>query len=337
VRDTLDAYYIQRASSPEAAAVRAVPIGGQGKKAIEILEAHFGESRWDPRMRLRLADVLLKAGHDDDAVPILVGLADDFAREGFPEKAIAVLKKIEMIKRRHVEEVNLAPLTGKQPKKQKKPKQAAKPGETTAAASGRPRPRAPQTTGDFKGWLVDVVRDVARRRSAVPARGLPPLLARPEGLRAYLHERQLRTNPLFDGFTEDELLALIQGLRLIDFDPGEIVLTEGEPGESVFILSTGKVKVFIRNPRKRNVLLCELPEGTFFGEISTLTGRPRSATITAAARCELLELDAATLEHIAARHPRVRKVLEEYSTARDADPAAAAIRTMSFGDAAPRS
>src|SRR4029450_2134158 len=108
----LEEFYIRRASSPEAAAVRAVPLDDAGaeRKAIEVLEAHFGQSRWDPRMRLRLADVLLKAGKYHDAVPVLIGLADELARAGYPEKAIAVLKKIEKIQRRDVEVVNLAPL-----------------------------------------------------------------------------------------------------------------------------------------------------------------------------------------------------------------------------------
>jgi CRP-like cAMP-binding protein len=110
VADVLEEFYIRRASSPEAAAVRAVPLddAGTGRKAIEVLEAHFGQGRWDPRMRLRLADVLLKAGKYQDAVPVLIGLADELARAGYSEKAIAMLKKIEKIQRRDVEVVNLA-------------------------------------------------------------------------------------------------------------------------------------------------------------------------------------------------------------------------------------
>src|SRR4029078_2340718 len=100
-----------RASSLEVAAVRAVtlPDSGTQRKAIEVLEAHFGESRWDPRMRLRLADVLVKAGKDEDAIPILIGLADELARAGFADKAVAILKKIEQGQRRHVEGAELAP------------------------------------------------------------------------------------------------------------------------------------------------------------------------------------------------------------------------------------
>jgi CRP-like cAMP-binding protein len=108
-----------------------------------------------------------------------------------------------------------------------------------------------------------------------------------------------------------------------------VILTEGEPGLSLFIVATGAVKVFVRAPAGISLPVGTLGEGAFFGEISTLSGRPRSATVTAAAHCELLEMERETLDHIAVAHPRVRSVLEEHSIARAADPAAAAIRGRS--------
>src|SRR5262245_53086603 len=52
-------------------------------KAIEILRAQFQGGSRDPRMRMQLADVLVLAGKGREAVPILVGVADEFARDGF--------------------------------------------------------------------------------------------------------------------------------------------------------------------------------------------------------------------------------------------------------------
>jgi CRP-like cAMP-binding protein len=100
----------------------------------------------------------------------------------------------------------------------------------------------------------------------------------------------------------------------------------------VFILTTGRVKVFVRGPGHGSAGLGVLGEGSFFGEISTLSGRPRSATITAAATCEILELDRVALDAISASHPRVRKVLEEFSAARSADPEAARARGEGVSD-----
>jgi CRP-like cAMP-binding protein len=72
----------------------------------------------------------------------------------------------------------------------------------------------------------------------------------------------------------------------------------------------------VREPGGRNVQVAELSEGAFFGEMATLSSRPRSATVTAAAPCELLELNRAALDALSAAHPRVRETMEEFYIAR---------------------
>jgi hypothetical protein len=115
------------------------------------------------------------------------------------------------------------------------------------------------------------------------------------------------SNPLFQGFDPDTLVAVLEGLTLHTFEPGDIIISQGDPGHSLFILSSGTVKAFVNNKYVR-----DLEEGTFFGEAAILTGQPRTATITAKTRCELLELDRGTLDAISIAHPRVTKVLQEF-------------------------
>ncbi|HET8645718.1 MAG TPA: hypothetical protein VFO85_09535, partial [Vicinamibacteria bacterium] len=66
-------------------------------RALELLRLEFEGGRRDPRLRLQLADVLILAGRGKEAVPVLFGLADEFALHGFAAKAISVLKKIEKV------------------------------------------------------------------------------------------------------------------------------------------------------------------------------------------------------------------------------------------------
>jgi cAMP-dependent protein kinase regulator len=149
---------------------------------------------------------------------------------------------------------------------------------------------------------------------------------------AYLSDAEARaaapvvSTPLFEGFTEDELVAVIRGLRLLTFEPGDIIVTEGAPGASLFILTTGRVKAFVKNARGESVKVHELAEGSFFGEISILTGKPRTATLTAAGACEVLELDKATLDTITQTHPHVLEVLKRFHEARAQDTVEAIIR-----------
>jgi cAMP-dependent protein kinase regulator len=112
-------------------------------------------------------------------------------------------------------------------------------------------------------------------------------------------------------------VAVIQGLRLLSFEPGDIVITEGDPGSSLYVITEGTVKTFVRDTAQGGqMLMRRLKEGDFFGEISILSGKARSATVTAATHCEMLELDRPTLDHITASYPNVRQVLEDFYLAR---------------------
>ncbi len=123
---------------------------------------------------------------------------------------------------------------------------------------------------------------------------------------------QIVVSPLFKDFSVDEMVAVIQGLNLITFDAGAIIITQGDPGDSLYMLTSGQVKCFKKNAQGRQTLLGVLDEGAFFGEVSILTGQPRTATVVASSYCELLELDRPTLDGITQKHPHVRQVLQQF-------------------------
>jgi hypothetical protein len=169
---------------------------------------------------------------------------------------------------------------------------------------------------DFALELVEVAHEAIEAQAQAPPSPPRPAVA----------------SPLFSDFEESELVAVMHGMELLSFEPGDIIITEGEPGDSLFVLTTGAVKAFIRNPTGRHVLVREMGEGSFFGEISILTGKPRTATVTAAARCELLELDKVTLDGICKSHPGVLNVLKAFYTERHGSKSEQVIRGMSLGE-----
>jgi len=126
---------------------------------------------------------------------------------------------------------------------------------------------------------------------------------------------QIVVSPLFKDFSVEELVAVIAGLKLLTFDRGKVILREGEPGNSLYMLTSGKVKAFVKKDGKQ-VPIAELEEGAFFGEMSILTGKPRTATIVATESSELLELDRPTLDSITQTHPHVWDVLQEFANQR---------------------
>jgi hypothetical protein len=133
--------------------------------------------------------------------------------------------------------------------------------------------------------------------------------------------------PLFPDFSAGELVEVIRGLELRSFEPGEIIVTEGEPGASLFLLTTGSVRTYVRDQEGRSAAVRTLGEGDFFGEVSLLEGSPRTATVTAAGRCELLEIDRLTLGRIAHKHPHIWSVVRGFYESRFRSEAEVAART----------
>jgi hypothetical protein len=285
-------------------------------RAVELLRARFRAGSRDPQLRQQLADVLVLAGKKKEAVPIIIGLADEYAFEGQAAKAIALLKKLELVQTTRSEvEGRLAALIPQEREVRTAPPPATLEveWEDVAPSAGEARDgEPPMTEEDFGRRLVEVAQEALKI--------LPP---RPEAE----SEAAVVASPLFSDFSEAELRAVIRGLRLLTFEPGDIILSEGEPGDTVFVLANGVVKAFVRNPEGRLRFVREMGEGSFFGEISILSGSPRTATITAATRCDVLELDRPTLDSISETHPRVWPVLVQFAEQRSGSREEERIRT----------
>ena len=247
-------------------------------KAVELARAQHDAQPRDGRLRLQLADTLIAAGRGREAVPLLRETADELAAEGFAAKAIAILKRIQKVDPGRIDiERRLASLIAERARRD-------------TAAPRPPAPTAPREMPEF-GMEEIGYGDLDLQAPPPPVRRAPAL---------------------FPDFSDDELVAVMGGLRLVEFKAGDLVVCEGEPGDSLFLVTTGTVKAWIRNREGRYVLVRRLGEGDFFGEISVLTGSPRTATVVAASSCEMLELDRTTLDGITAAHPRVREVLQRF-------------------------
>jgi cAMP-dependent protein kinase regulator len=133
-----------------------------------------------------------------------------------------------------------------------------------------------------------------------------------EGKSDPLFSRPVPKSPLFEVLTEVERDALIREMELESHDEGSVIISEGQPGASMYIIGSGEVKVYTRGPGGSTLYLAKLGEGEFFGEVSMLTGKPRTATITASQRTELLRLDKEKLDNALAKHPGILKVLNEF-------------------------
>lgn len=137
-----------------------------------------------------------------------------------------------------------------------------------------------------------------------------------EMIRGTASERGLvRGVSLFADLEPAALASLERAAELRDYQDGAVIVSQEEPGESLFVLARGRVKVVLYGESGREVILSIFKQpGDFFGEMALLDDEPRSATVIAAGRSRLLVLSrAAFREHIAA-HPRTAlRVLTELS------------------------
>jgi len=121
--------------------------------------------------------------------------------------------------------------------------------------------------------------------------------------------------PLFSYLDEDAFIAVLSGLNLKRFVKDQKVISEGQPGDSFFILADGDVRVS-RTVDNRSVNMAQLHSGAVFGEMALISKAPRTATVTADNDCELLELKRAALEDQAKGLSSVTAALKEFTHAR---------------------
>jgi CRP/FNR family cyclic AMP-dependent transcriptional regulator len=113
----------------------------------------------------------------------------------------------------------------------------------------------------------------------------------------------LKSVPLFSRLGEASLDAVLRLTRRRKFRKDEVIFHEKEPGDSLFIILHGRVKVAIFGDDGKEVTLSILSEGDFFGEMSLLDQEPRSATIVAEEDCELLSLQRDDFTHAIEQDP----------------------------------
>jgi CRP/FNR family transcriptional regulator, cyclic AMP receptor protein len=115
--------------------------------------------------------------------------------------------------------------------------------------------------------------------------------------------------PLFAGIETDAALALLSTMSVQTLPRGEVVFREGDPGDCLYVIGTGKVKLGRRSSDGRENLLSVLGPGEMFGELSLFDPGPRTATTTVVADATLYALSHPELIGWLEKYPAVAKHL----------------------------
>src|SRR5437763_12739705 len=102
---------------------------------------------------------------------------------------------------------------------------------------------------------------------------------------------RLSSVPLYAGLEEDELAEVAMGLRILNFDQGDIIVQQGTEANGVYFILRGDAEVTIALPGGGKQWIADLTEGNLFGELAMIRGVPRNATVCAKSPVEVAFAD----------------------------------------------
>lgn len=159
--------------------------------------------------------------------------------------------------------------------------------------------------------------------------GLQPAMPKQDVFHAPRPQRQLDSRSvedrvallsrveLFQGLNAEERAQLSSQMRERHFKEGETLITFGGSGDSMFILQEGLLSVMIAlKPDQAETRVARLQAGSFFGEMSALTGEARSATIVAATDCAVFEITKDDIGALINQRPELAEVIGQAVAAR---------------------
>ena len=121
----------------------------------------------------------------------------------------------------------------------------------------------------------------------------------------------LKNLPLFGELEESDQIEIWNHVLTRSYKKSNIILFEEDPGDSLFIIKEGKVKITRLSEGGKEVILSILGEGEFFGEMSLLDGESRSANVIALSDCEVFVLKRDNFLNILKSTPQIAITLLE--------------------------
>jgi CRP-like cAMP-binding protein len=129
-----------------------------------------------------------------------------------------------------------------------------------------------------------------------------------------IYKQAIKSVPLFSDLTNHELGHLAVSGSRRKFPAKNVVFQEGEPGEVLLIILSGKVKVLLSGKNGQEFILALLGPGNFFGEMAILESAPRSASVITVEPCEFLLLSQKDVTALLKKHPTIAlKILKNLS------------------------
>jgi small-conductance mechanosensitive channel/CRP-like cAMP-binding protein len=115
---------------------------------------------------------------------------------------------------------------------------------------------------------------------------------------------------VFRALDAEKIDRLARRMRMIIYGPGEVVLRQGDPGDSLYVVRSGGVAVQVGAPGAQKEV-ATLSSGQFFGEMSLMTGESRAATVVAKSDCECYIVDKEAFQEILEERPELAGIISD--------------------------
>ncbi|UCF80602.1 MAG: cyclic nucleotide-binding domain-containing protein [Acidobacteriota bacterium] len=304
---------------------------GRYKEAVEGFKKLLKRDSDNVGLRIKLGDALVAIGSKDDGIRCYEKAAGLYAERGFLLKAVALQKKILKLDPTREESLKqiaqmaqappppkLAALEATRPSAPRPKVKAEVPPKAAALEATRPSiPQAEVQAAEIPTQEIAREEMEAAAAKVSESEGPPPPVAEPReeaiALGAAAKQSYIKARvPLFSDLPPEEFGAFVKGLKHHAESAGAVIVREGAVGNSMFVISEGSVQVRTRDQHGEDVVLTDLDEGDFFGEVSLLKGVRRTATIVALKDVELLEMTKKDLDRISKKYPFIMKTVENF-------------------------
>jgi len=308
----------------------------KGKPTIDNLDAYLAKKEYDlavaalvdairrqpdnSSLRLRHAEVLVLAQRTEEAIDVYRSIAEGYIKQGFYARAIAVTNKILRVDPARTAVTNeLAKLIATQREADQEARSKLHKASVPAPEKAAPAGPAPAES--------ETIAEPLPAAQEEPEPEVPSAAEAQQDTGEHTPEEEARerdASGFFAAFPAAALEELLSVTAVRSFTEGDVIVREGDPGDSLYLIAEGHVTVRTSDPGGRDVPLARLGPGDFFGEVSVLTGRPRTATIVVNDPVTAIEIQRELLDSIFERHPEVESVLRRFYEKR----AQATVETM---------
>ncbi|HSQ77387.1 MAG TPA: cyclic nucleotide-binding domain-containing protein, partial [Nitrospirota bacterium] len=123
---------------------------------------------------------------------------------------------------------------------------------------------------------------------------------------------------ILTALSKQELSRLVGQVRIETYASGEVPVHQGEPGDSFYIIKSGKVNVVVEKSFSESAVVATLGPGNFFGEMSLLTGAARTASIHVTEDAEFIVVDKESFSSTLANNPSIAESMSHILSERQA-------------------